>query len=147
MKTNSGRVWHNFGILFSILLLVIVAYFLAGIVAFKNLSCNVEQIQTLKLKDVPIVHEILNCGATTDYSTIVRIGDERVFVVRGKYDDSELLLELKDNKIYITCDSCSKEKIFKNINKFRSIKFIDDSTNNTDNNDHDDDESDSSSSE
>lgn len=72
---------------------------------------------------------VRNCGATSDYSTIVKVlsksdsdddGDE-VFIVKG---DPEIRLSWQgDSELKITCDVCSTEQIFKRIFSLQGVSI------------------------
>ncbi len=123
-KNKRNRLWTIVFVFLGVLVLGIGIWFSIGIFVFMNPSCGVEEVEKIVYENLGIIHEIVNCGATTDYSTIIRINDESLFVVKGKYDLDELTLQLKGNQLIISCDECLDEKVFQQLKEYKDIKII-----------------------
>lgn len=74
---------------------------------------------------------VRNCGATTDFSTIVKLDAEswipignknNVFVVNG---DPDVRIEWQDDTtLKITCATCQADQTFKNEGAWRDVKIL-----------------------
>ncbi len=73
---------------------------------------------------------VRNCGATTDYSSIVRVGSEgdlnkkedEVFIAGGGH---QIRLYWKnDATLQILCDDCSSDKVIKNLTSIHGISVV-----------------------
>lgn len=62
---------------------------------------------------------VRNCGATTDYSTLVKVSqseaysDDEDVVFVARYDQEIRLIWKNDSILQIACDGCKKADIFK----------------------------------
>jgi len=120
----SSSRWRKLAIVLAILLVGVVIYFLAGIIAFIIPSCDVVHIQELEFRNAQITHEVVNCGATADHSTVVKVNTENIFVVEGEFGLGELSIKSEEEGIRISCKSCLVDETFRQIEEYQGIKFI-----------------------
>jgi len=75
------------------------------------------------------VWSVRNCGATTDYSSLVTVtrpgastdGADVVFVVKG---EPEIQLTWQDDTVLrISCDGCNKDEVFKQSSAWRDVSI------------------------
>ena len=85
----------------------------------KSVSPNQKYVATLFVR---------NCGATTDYSTIVKINPaattstddgDQVFVARGDFDVQ--MIWQNDSAIRLSCQRCKTDDIFKQDKSWRDV--------------------------
>jgi hypothetical protein len=72
---------------------------------------------------------VRNCGATTDYSSLVKVhpsrtssaDEEVVFIAKG---DPEIRLTWQEDSVLkIACDACTNDRIFQQVRSWRGVSI------------------------
>ena len=104
------------------------------ILALSSLQCSLpssvacdDKVESSNQKYVARLF-VRNCGATTDYSTIVKINPaattstdygDQVFVARGDFDVQ--MIWQNDSAIRLSCQRCKTDDIFKQDKSWRDV--------------------------